>query len=192
MPPVGAADQPRPASVAGRGLARAACWSPAASPKTASGARPGPRPIACSSQLTDWLRRSRAVRSIEIDEGWSDDRDVSVFVGRWAWLDVRALVEEHGGGKTLVRVSTHLRPTTFGIVTRARARRGAARRRAARRRSTGSRRRQRPAEVAPGGRGRRHPERRLDSRGRLAHRADHRDRPARHRARDASDRAWWR
>src|SRR3954471_2315279 len=49
-------------------------------------------------QLTDWLRRSRAVRSIEIDEGWSDDRDVSVFVGRWAWLDVRALVEEHGGG----------------------------------------------------------------------------------------------
>ena len=68
------------------------------------------------SQLTDWLRRSRAVRSIEIDEGWSDDRDVSVFVGRWAWLDVRALVEEHGGGKSLVRLSTHLRPTTFGIV----------------------------------------------------------------------------
>jgi GT2 family glycosyltransferase/DNA-binding beta-propeller fold protein YncE len=69
------------------------------------------------SELADWLRRSRAVRSIEIDEGWSDDRDVSVFVGRWAWLDVRALVEEHGGGKALLRVSTHLRPTTFGVVT---------------------------------------------------------------------------
>jgi O-antigen biosynthesis protein len=67
-------------------------------------------------QLTEWLRCSRAVRSIEIDEGWSDDRDVSVFVGRWAWLDVRALVEEHGGGRSLVRISTHLRPTTFGIV----------------------------------------------------------------------------
>src|SRR5204862_161368 len=66
-------------------------------------------------QLTDWLRRSRAVRTIEIDEGWSDDRDVSVFVGRWAWLDVRALVEEHSGGKALLRISTHLRPTTFGI-----------------------------------------------------------------------------
>ena len=65
------------------------------------------------SQLTDWLRRSRAVRTIEIDEGWSDDRDVSVLVGRWAWLDVRALVEEHGGGKSLLRVSTHLRPTTL-------------------------------------------------------------------------------
>jgi DNA-binding beta-propeller fold protein YncE len=68
------------------------------------------------TQLTDWLRRSRAVRSIEIDDGWSDDRDVSVLVGRWAWIDVRALVEEHGGGRSLVRISTHLRPTTFGFV----------------------------------------------------------------------------
>ncbi|HEV8348043.1 MAG TPA: glycosyltransferase [Vicinamibacterales bacterium] len=69
------------------------------------------------ASLTDWLRQSRAVRTIEIDEGWSDDRDVSVFVGRWAWLDVRALVEDHGGGRSLLRVSTHLRPTAFGVVT---------------------------------------------------------------------------
>src|SRR5262245_27744862 len=68
------------------------------------------------TQLTDWLRRSRAVRTIEIDEGWSDDSDVSAFVGRWAWLDVRAMVEDHAGGKALVRISTHLRPTMFGIV----------------------------------------------------------------------------
>jgi len=67
-------------------------------------------------QLTDWLRRSRAIRSIEIDDGWSDDRDISVFVGRWAWLDIRALVEDHGAGKGLLRVSTHLRPTAFGVV----------------------------------------------------------------------------
>jgi GT2 family glycosyltransferase/DNA-binding beta-propeller fold protein YncE len=69
------------------------------------------------SELIDWLRGSRAVRVIDVDEGWSDDRDVSVFVGRWAWLDVRALAEEHAGGKTLVRISTHLRPTTFGFVS---------------------------------------------------------------------------
>jgi O-antigen biosynthesis protein len=69
------------------------------------------------SELTDWLRRSRAVRIIEIDDGWSDDRDVSVLVGRWAWLDVRALVEEHADGKALLRVNTHLRPTSFGIVS---------------------------------------------------------------------------
>ncbi len=69
------------------------------------------------SQLTDWLRQSHALRTIEIDEGWSDDRDVSAFVGRWAWFDVRALVEEHAGGKALLRISTHLRPTSFGIVS---------------------------------------------------------------------------
>jgi GT2 family glycosyltransferase/sugar lactone lactonase YvrE len=71
------------------------------------------------SHLTDWLRRSRAVRSIEIDDGWSDDRDVSVMIGRWGWIDIRALAEEHGGGRTLVRVGTHLRPTTFGVVAAA-------------------------------------------------------------------------
>lgn len=69
------------------------------------------------TSLTDWLRRSRAVRLIEIDDGWSHDRDVSVLVGRWAWLDVRALVEEHQSGRTLLRISTYLRPTSFGIVT---------------------------------------------------------------------------
>jgi GT2 family glycosyltransferase/sugar lactone lactonase YvrE len=68
------------------------------------------------SQLTDWLRRSRAVRSIEIDDGWSDDHDLSVYVGRWGWLDIRVLAEDHGGGHTLLRVGTHLRPTTFGVV----------------------------------------------------------------------------
>jgi GT2 family glycosyltransferase len=65
--------------------------------------------------LTTALRRSRAVRTVVIDEGWSDDRDVSVFVGRWGWLDVRALVEDHGSGKCLLRLSTHLRPTAFGL-----------------------------------------------------------------------------
>jgi GT2 family glycosyltransferase/DNA-binding beta-propeller fold protein YncE len=69
------------------------------------------------SQLTDWLRRSHAVRVIEIDEGWAHDRDVSVLAGRWAWIDLRALVEEHAGGKTLLRVGTHLRPTTLGVLS---------------------------------------------------------------------------
>src|SRR5262249_13421093 len=68
------------------------------------------------TDLTKALRRSHAVRTIEVDEGWSEDRDVSLLVGRWAWLDVRALAEDHGAGKTMVRVSTHLRPTSFGIV----------------------------------------------------------------------------
>ncbi len=69
------------------------------------------------TQLTDWLYRSRAVRTLDIDEGWYSDRDISVLVGRWAWLDVRALVEEHADGKTLLRISVHLRPTALGGIT---------------------------------------------------------------------------
>lgn len=69
------------------------------------------------TQMTDWLRKSRAVSTIEVDEGWSHDRDVSVLVGRWAWLDVRALVEEHSAGRALLRLSTYLRPTSFGIAS---------------------------------------------------------------------------
>lgn len=69
------------------------------------------------TQLTDWLRKSRAVRVIEIDEGWSHDRDLSVLVGRWAWLDVRALVEEHAAGRALLRINMYLRPTSVGIVS---------------------------------------------------------------------------
>jgi GT2 family glycosyltransferase/DNA-binding beta-propeller fold protein YncE len=68
------------------------------------------------SQVTDWLRRSRAVRVIEVDEGWAHDRDVSILAGRWAWLDLRALVEEHAAGKSLLRASTHLRPTGLGVL----------------------------------------------------------------------------
>src|SRR5262249_3067601 len=60
------------------------------------------------TRITEWLQRSRGVRTIEIDEGWSDDRDISVFIGRWAWLDIRALVEDHGAGKSLLRTSMHL------------------------------------------------------------------------------------
>jgi GT2 family glycosyltransferase/DNA-binding beta-propeller fold protein YncE len=69
------------------------------------------------SEITTWLRGSRAVRTIEIDDGWGHYRDVSVLVGRWAWLDLRTLVEEHARGKSLVRVGTYLRPTTFGVIS---------------------------------------------------------------------------
>ena len=68
------------------------------------------------TQFTEWLRKSRAVRVIEIDQGWSLDRDISVLVGRWAWLDVRGLVEEHAAGRALLRTNVSLRPTSAGVV----------------------------------------------------------------------------
>ena len=67
--------------------------------------------------LTERLRRARPVCTVAVDEGWSHDRDVSVLIGRWAWLDLRALVEEHDEGRCLLRVGTHLRPTALGVTT---------------------------------------------------------------------------
>jgi len=69
------------------------------------------------SRLTDWLRRSRAVPLVEIDEGWSVDRDLSVPFGWWGWLDIRALVEDHGAGRVLLRLGAHIRPTSLGVAT---------------------------------------------------------------------------
>jgi hypothetical protein len=60
------------------------------------------------------LRSSRAVRSIGVDDGWQHDRDLSVGLGPWARLDLRALVEEHAEGRVLVRVARRLRLSGLG------------------------------------------------------------------------------
>ena len=65
-------------------------------------------------KMTDWLRLSRAVDMIEVDDGWCADRDFSVAIGRSVWLDLRAVVEDHGGGRCLLRVSIRARPTRLG------------------------------------------------------------------------------
>ena len=65
-------------------------------------------------KMTDWLRSSRAIHIIELDDGWRPHRDFSVAAGRWVWLDLRALVEEHDGGRCLVRVATAGRLTRAG------------------------------------------------------------------------------
>jgi DNA-binding beta-propeller fold protein YncE len=54
--------------------------------------------------------------SVQRDEGWHADRDLSVAVGRWGRLDVRVLVEEHGEGRCLVRTAASLQPTSAGAV----------------------------------------------------------------------------
>jgi GT2 family glycosyltransferase len=66
------------------------------------------------TKLADWLRLSRAVDLIEIDEGWWSDRDLSVAVGHLLWLDVRALVEDHGGGRSRLRVAMRPRLNRVG------------------------------------------------------------------------------
>ncbi len=68
------------------------------------------------TETTGLLRACRPARYVSVDDGWRDDRDVSMAVGRWGWLDVRALVEEHGGPRILLRVGTRLRPALRGVI----------------------------------------------------------------------------
>ena len=63
------------------------------------------------AHLTTRLERTREVRTVEIDDGWQADRDISVGLNRWARLHLRVLVEEHHEGRCLVRLARRLRAT---------------------------------------------------------------------------------
>jgi GT2 family glycosyltransferase/sugar lactone lactonase YvrE len=68
------------------------------------------------TEMAGLLRSVRPARYIDVDDGWQRERDVSVALGRWGWLDVRVFIEEHGGPKVLLRVTTRLRPALRGIM----------------------------------------------------------------------------
>jgi sugar lactone lactonase YvrE len=67
------------------------------------------------TELTGLLRASRPAYAVHIDDGFRADRDLSVSVGKWGWLDVRSLIEEHGGARCLLRVGLRLRLTMLGL-----------------------------------------------------------------------------
>jgi hypothetical protein len=68
------------------------------------------------SNIRDLLQRSQSARAIKIDDGWQMGRDISVQVGRWTWLDLRVLVEDHGSGKGLARVDRRVRLVASGVI----------------------------------------------------------------------------
>jgi GT2 family glycosyltransferase len=73
----------------------------------------------CETLLTSALRQLRGLRlagHIAVDDGWQLDRDISLPVGAWAWLDLRGVVEDHGSNKRLLRVRHRVRLTPLGIV----------------------------------------------------------------------------
>jgi hypothetical protein len=74
--------------------------------------------VSADGLLTSIIERLRRARfaHIEFDEGWQHHFDISVGVGRSVWLDLRLLVEEHEGGKCLVRIARRLRPRRMVIV----------------------------------------------------------------------------
>jgi len=71
--------------------------------------------------LTGVVKELRSARAgvVLVDDGWRHDRDVSLGLGPWARLDLRALVEEHERGRVLLRVGARLRLTGPGLVVTA-------------------------------------------------------------------------
>ena len=69
------------------------------------------------SRLAERLRTGGVGRSVAVDDGWQQDRDIAVAVGRWGWLTVQTLIEEHASGRCLLRVGQRLRLTPIGAAT---------------------------------------------------------------------------
>ena len=68
------------------------------------------------SELVGVLRACRPAQTVEVDEGWRHDRDLSLAVGQWAWLHARTVLEEHEHGACLFRVGARLRPSFVGTL----------------------------------------------------------------------------
>ena len=60
-------------------------------------------------RLVERLRLSRVATRFGADDGWWTDRDISIAVAPALSLDLRSMIEDHGGGKCLFRVGIHLR-----------------------------------------------------------------------------------
>ena len=69
--------------------------------------------------LTDRLKRRLPPTSVQLDDGWCSDRDLRISVSEAAAIDLRALVEDHGAGRSLLRIHQRLRieiaPVVIGI-----------------------------------------------------------------------------
>ena len=68
------------------------------------------------TELVGVLRASRPTHIVDVDAGWRPDRDFSLAIGRWGWLHVRTLVEEHEHGTCLFRMRARLRPSFVGTL----------------------------------------------------------------------------
>ena len=101
----------------------------AASPRIASGARRGRRPSACwRSSPTGCADRAPSGRSKSTKDGRTIATSASSSAAGHGSTSARSS-RSTAAARALLRVSTHLRPTSFGVVSGDRARRRAARRR---------------------------------------------------------------
>jgi hypothetical protein len=62
------------------------------------------------------LRDSPLTRTLKIEDNWPIARDIRIAVRPFAWLDLLVLVENHGDGRSLIRVGHRLRPAALTII----------------------------------------------------------------------------
>jgi GT2 family glycosyltransferase len=68
------------------------------------------------TKMTCRLRDSPLTRTLKIEDGWPTARDIRVAVKAFAWLDLLVLVEDHGAGRSMVRVGHKLRPAALSVI----------------------------------------------------------------------------
>lgn len=66
------------------------------------------------TRITRGLQARSVGRAIDAHDTWQQERDLAVATGRWGWLDLRTLLEEHEAGRCLFRVSARHRLAPFG------------------------------------------------------------------------------
>ena len=68
------------------------------------------------TRITRGLQTRSVGRAIDAHDTWQQERDLAVATGRWGWLDLRTLLEEHEEGRCLFRVSARHRLAPFGAM----------------------------------------------------------------------------
>lgn len=66
------------------------------------------------TRITRGLHARAVGREIDAHDTWQQERDLAVATGRWGWLDLRTLLEEHEEGRCLFRVGVRHRLAPFG------------------------------------------------------------------------------
>lgn len=66
------------------------------------------------TRITRELRARAVGRALDAHDTWQQERDLAVATGRWGWLDLRTLLEEHEEGRCLFRVGVRHRLAPLG------------------------------------------------------------------------------
>ncbi len=68
------------------------------------------------TRITRGLEARAVGRAIDAHDTWQQERDLAVATGRWGWLDLQTLLEEHEKGRCMFRIGARHRLAPFGTL----------------------------------------------------------------------------